>query len=133
MRDDDADAGRRLAAVTRLQADYSRFVDDGDGEAFGGLYALGGTLVLRGREISGGRELAAFAAGSPAAVHLQGVPSIRVRPDGDVDAVSSFAVFVADTGAILAGRYTDRMTWEGGRLLFARREIDIRSGGRESG
>ncbi|MFA1545953.1 nuclear transport factor 2 family protein [Actinomadura chokoriensis] len=133
MLDDDAEAGRRLAAVTRLQADYSRFVDDRDGEALAGLYAAGGALVLGDREIGGERELAAFAAGGPRAVHSQGVPSIRLRPDGDIDAVSSFTVVVADTGAILAGRYTDRMTWEDGRLLFARRHVDIRIARRDAG
>ena len=128
MLDDDAHEGRRLAAVTRLQADYARFVDGREGGAFAGLYAAGGTLVLGDREISGEEELAAFADRAPRATHLQGVPSIRVRPDGDIESVSSFAVFVTD-GAILAGAYTDRMTWEGGRLLFVRRHIDIRRNG----
>ncbi|MFA1541910.1 nuclear transport factor 2 family protein [Actinomadura monticuli] len=125
MLDDDADAGRRLAAVTRLQADYTRFVDDRDGEAFSRLFVAGATLVLGDREIAGEPELAAFAGGAPRAVHLQGVPSVRLRPDGDLDAASSFTVLIAG-GDTLAGRYTDRMTWEDGRLVFARRHIDIR-------
>ncbi|TDC57452.1 hypothetical protein E1281_05020 [Actinomadura sp. KC345] len=129
MLDDEVPEGRWLAAVTRLQADYSRFVDAGDGEAFAGLYAAGGALVLGDREITGEQELAAFAAGAPRATHIQGVPSISVRRDGDIEAASSFAVFVTGTGAIFAGAYTDRMTWQDGRLLFARRHIDIRRSG----
>ncbi|MFI0350101.1 nuclear transport factor 2 family protein [Actinomadura sp. 9N407] len=119
-------AERQLAAVTKLQADYARFVDGGESEAWSGLYGTGGVLsVSDGREI-GGRELEAFAARAPKGVHLQGVPSLDARPDGDIDSVAPFVFFNAETGAIVAGAYVDRMTWEEGRLVFARRHIDIR-------
>jgi hypothetical protein len=119
-------AERRLAAVTKLQADYARFVDGGEAGAWSGLYGSAGVLsVSDGREI-GGPELEAFAARAPKGVHLQGVPSVEGRPDGDIDSVAPFVFFNAETGAIVAGAYFDRMTWEEGRLVFARRHIDIR-------
>ncbi|MEU5879188.1 nuclear transport factor 2 family protein [Spirillospora sp. NPDC047279] len=125
MNDDDRPA-RLLAAVTRLQADYARYIDGGEPEAWSGLYGGGGVLSISdGREI-GNADLPAFAARAPKGSHLQGVPSVEERSDGGVDAVSSFAFFNAETGAVVSGAYVDRMTWEEGRLVFARRHIDIR-------
>ncbi|MFF5257918.1 nuclear transport factor 2 family protein [Actinomadura viridis] len=123
------DGDGRLAAVIRLQADYARYVDAGEAgaEAWSALYGSRGVLTISdGREIGDPGELAAFAARAPRGVHLQGVPTIEERPDGDIDSVSPFVFFNAETGAIVAGAYTDRMTWEEGRLVFAERHIEIK-------
>ncbi|MFD0853976.1 hypothetical protein ACFQ07_17190, partial [Actinomadura adrarensis] len=63
---------------------------------------------------------------APRGVHLQGVPSIEERPDGDIGSVAPFVFFNAETGATVSGAYTDRMTWEERRLVFAERLIDIK-------
>ncbi|WP_160147229.1 nuclear transport factor 2 family protein [Thermomonospora echinospora] len=113
--------------MTRLQADYARYVDGGEAEAWSALYGSRGVLTISdGRRIGGREELTAFAARAPQGVHLQGVPGIEERPDGDIDSVAPFVFFNAETGAIVAGTYLDRMTWEEGRLVFARRHIDIK-------
>lgn len=123
MGDDDG----RLAAVIKLQADYARYVDGGEAEAWSALYGSRGVLTISdGRTVSGPEELAAFVARAPRGVHLQGVPSVEERPGGDIGSVSPFVFFNAETGVIVAGAYADRMTWEDGRLVFAERRIDIK-------
>jgi hypothetical protein len=117
----------RLAAVIKLQADYARYVDGGEAEAWSALYGSGGVLTISdGRRVGGAQELAAFAARAPRGVHLQGVPSVEERADGDIDSVAPFVFFNAETGAVVTGAYVDRMTWEEGRLVFAERHIDIK-------
>jgi hypothetical protein len=122
--------GGRLAEVLRLQADYARHVDAGEAEEWCALFSSKGVLTLSdGREVSGADALAAFASRAPRGVHLQGVPSIEERPDGDIDSVAPFVYFNPDTGGILAGTYTDRITAEDGQTVFARRHIDIKRTG----
>ncbi|KAB2383455.1 nuclear transport factor 2 family protein [Actinomadura montaniterrae] len=116
-----------LAAVTRLQADYARYVDGGQAMAWSALYGSRGVLTLSdGREVGGAEELAAFAARAPQGVHLQGVPSVEERDDGDIDSVAPFLFVNAENGSMIAGTYRDRMTWEDGRLVFAKRHIDMK-------
>lgn len=116
---------RDLAAVTRLQADYARYVDDRDGAAFADLYGDTGVLSWGRRELTGRPTLEAFVAQAPRGVHLQGVASVEPGPDDVLGAVAPFVFFNAETGQIVAGRYTDQMVWQEGRLIFARRRIDI--------
>lgn len=111
--------------MTQLQADYARYVDSHDGPAFADLFGDDGVLDYGGRQTTGREALSAFAERAPNGVHLPGIASIEPTPDGGVAAVSPFVFVNAETGQIVAGRYTDRMVWRGDRLVFARRHIDV--------
>jgi hypothetical protein len=115
-----------LPAVLRLLADYGRMIDTRECDSWSRLFAVDGVLRYGPHEFTGTVELAKFAAASPPGVHLTGVPSVRVGPDGGVHATSAF-VFVSSTERqVLAGGYRDRfVSTDEGRLVFSRREIEL--------
>jgi SnoaL-like domain len=115
----------RCAAV-RLLVEYARFIDDADGAAWSALFGEGGVLAVGENEISGKQELAAFAENSPRGVHIQGEATFQRRPDGSIDSQSSFIFARAADGGVVAGWYTDCLARHDGRIVFARRHIDIR-------
>jgi len=122
LTNDDAD----LAAVTRLLSDYARFVDDRDADAWADLFGVDGALVVGDREIAGKSSLAEFGRRSPRGVHMQGLPSLARRADGGLDAISSFVFLNGTSGEILAGTYTDHLTYTDHCLQFRLRHISIR-------
>jgi len=114
-----------LGAVVRLSADYARLVDNREATAWSELFAPDGCMDLGGRRITGRAALAEFAAAATAGVHTPGLPSVTV--DGDrIESRSPF-VFVSTGGTVLAGWYHDELTWDGDRLVFAVRRVDMRA------
>jgi hypothetical protein len=119
-----------LAAVLRLHADYGRLIDAREAEPWSRLFAEDGVLVGArpgGGDVVGGADLAAFAAASPAGVHVCGVPSIDETGPDVVQATSNFVFVGAENGQILAGTYRDRLVACPGGLVFARREVQTRA------
>jgi len=115
-----------VAQVMALFADYARHLDlQRDPGAWAALFGAGGALVVRDREISGAEKLQEFAEQSIPGVHVQAVPHLQARPDGGLDAVSSFVFMTVETRDFRSGYYADYLAWQGDRLVFARREITI--------
>jgi len=115
-----------VALVMALFADYARHLDlRPDPEAWAELFGTDGVLAVGDREITGAERLRKFAAGSIPGVHVQAVPHLRARPDGGLDAISSFVFMTAETQDFRSGYYTDHLAWQGNRLVFARRRIQL--------
>jgi hypothetical protein len=115
------------SAAVRLLVEYARFVDDADGPAWSALFGEDGVLAVGENEVSGRQELAAFAENSTRGVHIQGEATFKRRSDGSIDSSSSFIFTRAADGGVIAGWYTDHLVRHDGRLVFARRHIDIRA------
>lgn len=116
-----------LPAVWNLMGDYARFIDGREAAAWSELFGTDGVLVVGSREITGPSALKEFGAGSAAGVHVQGVPTVERQPDGSIRATSSFVFVNAATHGLVAGEYRDDIVESAGRLVFARRQIDMRA------
>ena len=115
-----------VATVMALFADYARLLDrQRDPDAWAELFGPDGVFVVRGRELTGHDALQKFATDSVPGVHVQAVPQLQVREDGGLDATSSFIFITVATNDLRAGYYVDHLAWQGDRLVFARREINI--------
>lgn len=115
-----------VAEVMALFADYARHLDlKRDPDAWAGLFTPDGSLVTSDRQITGTTELRAFAAGSLPGVHVQSVPWLQARPDGGLDAVTSFIFMTVQTHDFRSGYYTDRLVRRHERLVFASRQISM--------
>ena len=114
------------ATIEQLLARYAHATDDRRFEDCGRLFALGAQLVV-GRHTFDGREaivatVRAAAANSEPGKHIN--MNIDAEVDGDRASVTSDFVFIkADRTVGSAGRYIDELTFDGGRWLFAKREI----------
>ena len=112
--------------VMALFADYAGLLDrNRDPDAWADLFSQDGVFVVRGRELTGHDALREFATNSVPGVHISAVPHLRVRPDGGLDATSSFIFMNVATNDLRSGYYLDHLAWQGDRLVFARREIAI--------
>jgi hypothetical protein len=110
-----------LVAVIRLIAEYGARIDEQQCDAFAALFGEDGVLAVGERRVQGPAELAEFARTSPRGVHLPGLPHLA----GD-DAVTPWTFVNRDTGALVCGHYRDVLRrGDDGRLLFARRDVDI--------
>jgi hypothetical protein len=115
-----------LPEVLGLLASYARFVDGREAEAFSRIFGDSGVFALGEREISGPEDLAAFAAGSPAGVHVQGVPVMEQQADGSLRAISNFVFVNSETHQVVAGEYRDEIVRSGDGLVFRRRQVETR-------
>lgn len=113
-----------LMEVLRLHAAYAHALDHRDGPGFAALFSPEGTLVVPGlADITGADALAQFCVGAPHGVHLVGLPHV----DACSRAHAPFTFTAPENGRLVSGYYTDDLVvGEGGRLLFARRDVDIR-------
>ena len=112
--------------AARLVADYARYLDDRDGDAFVGLFTPDAEIVIGERRIAGHEALRTFLEGSPRGLHIPGTPSVEL--DGDDVLSHSTVVFVdSSTTGIRAVTNRDRMVWSGGSLLFRQRQLEIRA------
>jgi SnoaL-like domain len=117
-------------AAHQLLADYARYADDDEAEAWAGLFGDDGVLAAFGREFSGKERLTRFARRSPKGVHIVSSPHLSGTDDGMVTAHSSFLFVNRETAAVMAGWYLDQMIPRGdGQFRFVRRGIDLRVGG----
>lgn len=116
-----------LAAVWNLMGDYARFVDGREAAAWSRLFGEAGVLAVGKREFSGSEDLERFGAQSAPGVHVQGIPTVEVRPDGSIHATSSFVFVNAATSALVAGEYRDDIVRSAEGLVFARRQIEMRA------
>jgi hypothetical protein len=115
-----------VATVMALFADYARHLDrHRDPDAWAELFGADGIFVVRGRKLTGHDALQKFATDSIPGVHVQAVPHLQARDDGGLDATSSFIFITVATNDLRAGYYVDHLAWQGDRLVFARREINI--------
>jgi len=115
-----------VSLVMALFADYGRHLDlERDPDAWAELFGTDGVLVVGDREISGAAKLREFAAGSIPGVHVQAVPLLRARPDGGLDAITSFIFMTTQTKDFRSGYYADQLAWQGDRLIFVRRRIHM--------
>lgn len=122
-----------MFAAHQLLADYGRYADDGQSEAWAALFGDDGVLAAFGREFTGQERLTRFAQRSPRGVHITSSPHLSIGEDGVVTAHSSFLFVHGETAALMAGWYLDRMVpADNGRFRFARRGIDLRVGGEGS-
>jgi hypothetical protein len=128
MQADGAITDGTVSLVMGLFADYARHLDlQRDPGAWADLFGTDGVLVLADREITGAEQLKEFAVGSIPGVHVQGVPHLQARPDGGLDAITSFVFMTVQTQDFRSGYYTDVLAWRGARLVFARRRIQLLS------
>lgn len=126
MQADGAIPDGTVSLVMALFADYGRHLDlERDPGAWAELFGTDGVLVVGDREISSAEKLREFAAGSIPGVHVQAVPQLRARPDGGLDAITSFIFMTTETKDFRSGYYTDQLAWQGDRLIFARRRIQL--------
>jgi hypothetical protein len=120
-------------AAHQLLADYARYADDGQAEAWAALFGEDGVLAAFGREFTGQERLTRFALRSPRGVHVLSSPHLSSGENGVVIAHSSFLFVNEETAAVMAGWYLDHMIpSELGQFRFARRSIDLRVGGEGS-
>jgi hypothetical protein len=126
MQADGAIPDGTVSLVMALFADYGRHLDlERDPGAWAELFGTDGVLVVGDREISGAEKLMKFAAGSIPGVHVQAVPQLRAQPGGGLDAITSFIFMTTETKDFRSGYYTDHLVWQGDRLIFARRRIQL--------
>ncbi len=120
-------------AAHQLLADYARYADDGQAEAWAALFGDDGVLAAFGREFTGQERLTRFALRSPRGVHIVSSPHLSRGEGGVVTAHSSFLFVNGETAAVMAGWYVDQMVpREDGQFRFVRRGIDLRVGGEGS-
>jgi SnoaL-like domain len=122
--------GRRdvVLAAVQLSADYARLIDGRDAAGFSELFTPDGCLDLGRRQVLGRPALLRFAEASPVGVHVAGLPSLTDSgTEEGVTCESAFVFVNTATGAIVAGWYRDELAWDGDRLIFVRRLIDMRA------
>jgi hypothetical protein len=113
-------------AASRLVADYARYLDERDADAFVGLFIADGEIIFGERRIIGHEALRKFLDGTPRGLHVPGTPSISLEADHVLS--YSTVVFVdSSSSGIRAVANRDRMVWSGDRLLFERRELELRA------
>lgn len=118
---------QEFAAVTQLSGGYAHFVDSRDGEAIVTLFAEDARFTVNGNVHKGHAQLAAFFLQSTPGIHLSGPPF--VRRDGEELVNEQNFLFVADgRNAVVRGMYLDRIRRDGGRWVFATREVVLHAG-----
>jgi 3-phenylpropionate/cinnamic acid dioxygenase small subunit len=117
-------------AAHQLLANYARYADEGQADAWAALFGDDGVLAAFGREFTGQERLTRFALRSPRGVHIVSSPHLSRGDDDVVMAHSSFLFVNGETAAVMAGWYRDQMVpGDDGQFLFVRRGIDLRVGG----
>ncbi len=120
-------------AVRRLLAVYCHTVDDGRFDEFAGLWAADAVVTVRGQEVRGQAAIRAWIEDAQPPEHRGRHAvlntAVTVEADDRATAVSHF-IFLARGEDRLwhvsaTGRYRDVLVLEGGRWVFAAREIDL--------
>lgn len=115
----------RAERVIRLLSDYCGLIDSQQAQAWAALFAPGASLLVRDRRIQGADDLLAFAASSPAGVHITGVPSIEATMSLTFGATSPFTFVRADGAGLLAGYYHDTIADDGVGARFVERRVEM--------
>ena len=113
-------------AAVRLVADYARYLDERDAEAWVDLFTPDGEIVYGERRIVGHEALARFLDGTPRGVHIAGPPSIALVGD-EIHSYSTIAFVDASSGGTRAVVNRDRMVRHEGRLRLRERRIELRA------
>ncbi len=113
-----------VLAIQRLLARYSIMMDAGEMDGFADLWEPDAAMVTGSAELHGAAAILAKVAGSPAGLHLAGLPDIDLA--GDRATGRQNLVFVdRDTRAVRIGRYDDVYVRTDHGWRFARRQITM--------
>jgi uncharacterized protein (TIGR02246 family) len=131
MNDMDPAEVAAFLAIRQLSAQYNRYADAADGEAFANLFTPDGVFEIRGNRYVGSREIADVCSRTTGVVHITTDPLIAI--DGDRARQTSRVIAVraapdkSEVFFVSTGMYTDELirTAEGWRFLRRRGELDL--------